>query len=49
MQDVEDACIEMNITVHNNLCAVMLQQENANPERIRHFAEVGNQAYKSLK
>jgi len=39
-KDVEDACIEMNITVHNNLCAVMLQQENANPERIRHFAEV---------
>jgi len=39
-KELEDECIALNITVHNNLCAVMLQQENANPERIKHFAEV---------
>jgi len=39
-KELEDQCIELNITVHNNLCAVMLQQDNPNPERIKHFAEV---------
>eukprot|EP00088_Acartia_fossae_P047831 TRINITY_DN5197_c0_g1_i12.p1 TRINITY_DN5197_c0_g1~~TRINITY_DN5197_c0_g1_i12.p1 ORF type:complete len:219 (+),score=91.36 TRINITY_DN5197_c0_g1_i12:49-705(+) len=39
-KELEDQCIELNVSVHNNLCAVMLQQENANPERIKHFAEV---------
>jgi len=38
--ELEQQCIQLNISVHNNLCACMLLMENSNLERIKHLAEV---------
>jgi len=39
-KDVEQKCIETNISVYNNLCACLLQQPDSSAERIKELAEV---------
>jgi len=39
-KEVEQECIQLNISVHNNLCACLMQQDTSNPERVKHLAEV---------
>ncbi|XP_023327118.1 tetratricopeptide repeat protein 9C, partial [Eurytemora carolleeae] len=39
-KQMEQECIQLNIQVHNNLCACILQQESGNPERVKDLAEV---------
>jgi len=39
-KEQEKQCIQLNISVHNNLAMCMLQQDNSNFERVKHLAEV---------
>ena len=38
--DLEQKCIQTNISVYNNLCMCLLQQPDSNPDRIKQLAEV---------
>jgi hypothetical protein len=39
-KETEQRCIEINISVYNNLAACLLQQEDSSPDRIKELAEV---------
>jgi len=39
-KEVEQQCIQTNISVYNNLCACLLQQPESSAERIKELAEV---------
>jgi len=39
-KEVEEKCIQTNISVYNNLCACLLQQADSSSERIKQLAEI---------
>merc|ERR1712202_70026 len=39
-KELEQKCIQTNISVYNNLCACLLQQPDSSAERIKELAEV---------